>query len=120
MAAHKQEVRSETGTGKRVKGLKLKSFICNNEGQDPLKSSVGTNRAGELTLEADSGQQVLVGGDCVQTLPVPQLPHLTGVITTSCRQVIPESSNNTDNIHIINTGPSVPPPLTDPEAGLDL
>lgn len=43
-----------------------------------------------ITLEADSRQQVLVGGDRVQTLPVSQLPNFTGVITTSCRQVIPE------------------------------
>lgn len=43
-----------------------------------------------ITLEADSRQQVLVGGDCVQTLPVSQLPDFTGVIATSCRQVIPE------------------------------
>lgn len=45
-----------------------------------------------ITLEANSGHQVLVGGDCVQTLPVSQLPNFTGVVTTSCRQVMPEKS----------------------------
>lgn len=37
-----------------------------------------------VTLEADSRHQVLVGGDCVETLPVSQLPNFTGVVTTSC------------------------------------
>ena len=50
-----------------------------------------------FTLEADSRKQVLVGGDCVQTLPVSQLPNLTGVITTSCRQVVPEITEEQKN-----------------------
>lgn len=74
MAVHaKQEVRSLIEPGSRNKhyeGEKKKDVL--------------------FTLEADGGDQVLVGGDCVQTLPVPQLPDLTGVIATSCRQVIPE------------------------------
>lgn len=51
-----------------------------------------------LTLEADGREQVLVGGDCVQTLPVSQLPDLTGVITTSCRQVMPVKTEQLINI----------------------
>ena len=43
-----------------------------------------------VTLKAHGGHQVLVGGDCVEALPVPQLPHLTGVVSTSCGQVMPE------------------------------
>lgn len=52
-----------------------------------------------FTLEADSRHQVLVGGDCVQTLPVSQLPNLTGVVTTSCRQVIPERTRRIQNTY---------------------
>lgn len=34
-----------------------------------------------------------MGGDCVKALPVSQLPDLTGVVSTSCCQVIPEWRN---------------------------
>lgn len=43
-----------------------------------------------FTLEADGRYKVLVRGDRVKTLPVSQLPNLTGVVTTSGCQVIPE------------------------------
>lgn len=59
-----------------------------------MKTKTIETEDGCFTLEADSRQQVLVGGDCVQTLPVSQLPNLTGVITTSCCEVIPERTTN--------------------------
>lgn len=45
-------------------------------------------------MEADGRQKVLVGGDGVKTLPVPQLPDLTGVIAAPGCQVIPETQKH--------------------------
>lgn len=40
-----------------------------------------------------------MGGDCVKTLPVSQLPHLTGVVTASCGKVVPERRTGFRNKH---------------------
>lgn len=41
-----------------------------------------------LTFEPDAGDQVLVGRDGVDALPLPQVPHLAGVVPTARGHVV--------------------------------
>ena len=50
-------------------------------------SSTVYNTTVILTLKSNSRQEVLVGGDCVDALPGAQVPHLAGVIPTSCSRM---------------------------------
>lgn len=97
-AGIKQEVRSRTKTIRRRNHMRRKlqtNFLQKIEKWTKWKQSKSLF---VITLEADSRQQVVVGGDCVQTLPVPQLPNPTGVISTSCGQVMPDRKQKTDEV----------------------
>lgn len=67
----------------RKEGRKKRDF-WNNWGRFHRSSVEDVVQNESITLEANSRHQVLVGGHCVQTLPVSQLPDFTGVITASC------------------------------------
>lgn len=52
-----------------------------------------------LTLEFDRRQEILMGRDGVDTLPLTQVPHLTGVIPTSCCHIKAAEENLFQQLH---------------------